>query len=315
MIIPKAPTNPNRYLRPFCVFRSARAALKALLGSYKVSEGDLVLLPSYIGWSPREGSGVFDPIAERGLCCSFYRLDAQLNIDIVHFEHVLHRRPPRVVLLVHYFGRVDAQAARAAQLAKRAGAIVVEDSAHAMLTNLVGGAAGDLGDATIFSLHKLLPVTMGGLLVMNALPDESCGSALVAGSEYHRLPWDFDLRAIAERRRANASAIRELLSDAGDDIQPLWSVWPDASIPQTFPVLIKRASRDSVYHRLNEDGYGVVTLYHTLIGAIAEREFPESHHVAQRILNLPVHQDVEVDTLVGLIHQLKETVVISGRHA
>jgi len=63
---------------------------------------------------------------------------------------------------------------------------------------------------------------------------------------------------------------------------------------------------------MNDAGYGVVTLYHTMIAEISRDEFPGSHALSRRILNLPVHQDTDrdalgrmVDTLVATIRSMK----------
>ena len=63
---------------------------------------------------------------------------------------------------------MDPQAARAAQLAKEAGAIVVEDSAPAVLTDRVTGRRD--GGASIF--RCTLPPVSRGLLLMKELPEK-----------------------------------------------------------------------------------------------------------------------------------------------
>lgn len=59
---------------------------------------------------------------------------------------------------------------------------------------------------------------------------------------------------------------------------------------------------------MNDAGFGAVSLYHTLIDQIRENEFPASHQISRRILNLPIHQDAQeedlhemVDCLTGLV--------------
>jgi dTDP-4-amino-4,6-dideoxygalactose transaminase len=311
MIISKIATDTHGFRRSFRAFDSARAALKALLIAEHLGDNDVVLLPAYIGWSPREGSGVFDPIAALGLRYAFYRVDAGLNIDLEHFEQVLSSRRAKVVVLIHYFGRVDPQAARVSDLAKRAGAMVVEDAAHAMLTDLVTGAAGHLGDASIFSLHKLLPVSTCGLLMLNgSAPLPSIGEGGMRD-----LPWNFDLHAIAQRRLANVKLVQDLIVDLAGDVKPLWPQWPANCVPQTFPVLLDAGLRDLVYRSLNGRGYGVVSLYHTLVDVIGKDEFNESHMLSRRILNLPVHQDVDANALRALMRELEACVTSQRRLA
>ena len=66
-----------------------------------------------------------------------------------------------------------------------------------------------------------------------------------------------------------------------------------AAVPQTYPVLIRRGRRNKIYELMNNEGFGVVSLYHTLIPELQENEFEKSKKISRSILNLPVHQDVD----------------------
>ncbi|MFA5276258.1 MAG: hypothetical protein WC417_05150, partial [Candidatus Omnitrophota bacterium] len=75
-------------------------------------------------------------------------------------------------------------------------------------------------------------------------------------------------------------------------------------VPQSFPVLLPdRETRDQLYFRLNKEGYGAVSLYHTLIEEI-DRSFIEEHRLSDRILNLPIHQDVTRDNLKSMADRM-----------
>lgn len=56
---------------------------------------------------------------------------------------------------------------------------------------------------------------------------------------------------------------------------------------------------------MNADGYGVVSLYHTLIPEIPPKHFAESHALSNEILNLPVHQDLAPSQIPALVEALK----------
>lgn len=58
---------------------------------------------------------------------------------------------------------------------------------------------------------------------------------------------------------------------------------------------------------MNRAGFGVVSLYHTLIEPISESVYPESHRLSRKILNLPVHQDILPEDLDALIACLKKS--------
>ncbi len=302
MIEKLAQPNP-RFRRPYRVFVNARTAFKAFLRQIGLKPDERVLLPAYVGWSSREGSGVFDPIGELGLAYAFYRMDDQLHTDLAHLEQLLREGRSRVVVLIHYFGYVDPGYERAVELAREYGALILEDEAHAMYTDLIGGVSGRLGDACIFSLHKLLPLERGGMLVVNP-GRESLLESVPAGDIELPSPWEFDMRAISLRRRENAERLSELLAPLAGQVDSLWGPPPADQVPQTYPVLIRKASRDQVYFAMNEAGFGVVSLYHTMVDAITPQEFPASHRLSRQIMNLPVHQDAKPEALEAMVAQL-----------
>jgi len=96
----------------------------------------------------------------------------------------------------------------------------------------------------------------------------------------------------------------ELLCTLQGKVDPLFPAVPEGVVPQTLPVLILNRPRDTLYFELNNLGYGVVSLYHTLIEPIREADFPESHWLSKRILNLPVHQDASVEMLEAMVVQI-----------
>lgn len=63
---------------------------------------------------------------------------------------------------------------------------------------------------------------------------------------------------------------------------------------------------------MNKNGYGVVSLYHTLIPELRnDKEFIISQELSSHILNLPVHQDVNSDEYVNMLEMLLETCKIT----
>lgn len=302
-MIEKVACDGLRFRRQYCLFRNARGAIRAFLEAARIPRDRPVLLPAYVGWSPREGSGIFDPIRELQLSYFFYRLDDRLRIDLDDFERMVRTTRPAVVLIVHYFGFVDAGYANAVDIARAHNALVLEDEAHAMLTDLVGGLCGRLADACVFSLHKLLPVPAGGLLLTAPGCRMDFRSA-THGAPDVSLPWEFDLKRIAERRIANYEILESLCRRLERRVDPLYPQLRLGEVPQTFPVFIRKGSRDRLYHELNAQGFGAVSLYHTLIDPIEPHSFPVSYNISRNILNLPVHQDAEPEQLAQMIEAL-----------
>lgn len=301
-MISKRAADPGANLRRMIPYRSARQAFGAILNALNVGAGR-VLLPSYVGWSAREGSGVFDPIQALKLDYSFYALDERLRIDLDSLRRELERSPVAVLVMIHYFGYVDARYVEAVRIAKEYGVFVLEDEAHAMLSDLAGGICGRLGDACIYSFHKILPVDSGGAAVVN--DPASRLAASLAGSDGEALPLgDFDLYRIAHRRRANSLALDKLLRELAPEIQPLFGPPGAGEFPQSYPVMIPNGWRDRIYHEMNAAGFGVVSLYHTLISQIPPGGFPAAAEVSHHILNLPVHQDASEPALESMVREL-----------
>lgn len=307
MYIEKLAQQVRAFRRPYAVFPDARTGFEAFLRPVMEEEKGTVLLPAYVGWSPREGSGVFDPIEKLGLSYGFYRMDDSLRIELDHLETCLKSNLVRVLVLIHYFGFVDPAYEQAVSLARRYGAMILEDEAHAMLTDLVGGLSGRLGDACIFSLHKLLPLRSGGMLIVNNA-ETSLLTRVGCRSTLKSTLWEFDLKLISERRERNACLLSQLLQPLEEYVSPLWGKPQSGEVPQTYPVFIQTVSRDEVYFAMNKSGFGVVSLYHTMIDQIPEKEFPTSHRISRQILNLPVHQDIMPSDLEALVEQLARCV-------
>ncbi|HEY4262417.1 MAG TPA: DegT/DnrJ/EryC1/StrS family aminotransferase [Schlesneria sp.] len=311
MGITKTAGDRDRFVRPCSLFPNARGAFQAFLQSLQFQQGEQVLLPAYIGWSSREGSGVFDPVTNLKLDFAFYRLNTKLQIDLEDLTSKLKTGRIKLVVLIHYFGYVDPSYTAAVEIARKYGAWVLEDEAHALLTDRIGGIAGRLGDACIYSLHKMLPVSGGGMLV-TTLANRNLVQTGHNESDQEQSLGEYDLFAVAQKRRRNAIHLAQSLSHLQEHVVPLWEDLQPGEFPQTFPVLILRANRDELYTKLNAAGFGVVSLYHTMIQEIGKDAYPASHAISRKILNLPVHQDVETDQLDQLVSELKKTLLVSA---
>jgi dTDP-4-amino-4,6-dideoxygalactose transaminase len=245
---------------------------------------------------------VFDPVSALRLEPVFYRMDGHLNLDLEHFASQVINQRPKAALLIHYFGRVDPSAPDACAIARANGVPLIEDAAHALFTVMVTGDAGQLGDATILSLHKMLPVPTGGALLCRP-----CRAPRSSPGDVSAL-FEYDLAGISACRLTNAQRVVDLVRPLAGSIDLLWPSWLPGHIPHTVPVILRNCNRYEVYQRMNALGFGVVSLYHTLIEQISRREYPMSYEIADRILNLPVHQDVPSECLAPMVETLREVV-------
>jgi hypothetical protein len=82
LIVEKACKDRKNFASKILYYDRARDAFGDILDALKIGNKDVVMLPSYIGWSTNEGSGVFDPINKRNLKLIFYKMYSNFNIDI-----------------------------------------------------------------------------------------------------------------------------------------------------------------------------------------------------------------------------------------
>lgn len=297
--IDKNPENPNILRAKVYFYERARDAMYDLMASMaKVGKLQHLLVPAYVGWSPKEGSGIYDPILQLeqlGVKHSFYRISSGLKIDIEDLYSRFRRDPsvPKALLLVNYFGFPDPGVQEIVRAARKMGIIVIEDNAHGMYTYLRSGGIG--ADASFFSIHKMLPYEKGGCILirneeLRKLP--LCG---IPPEDTPYKPWLYDLAEISRIRRANFNELLNILSsiDHDDLFSLLYDQLPDDVVPQSLPILIRKGDRFAIYERINAAGFGVVSLYHTLIKPLNDPDYANSLDLSSRILNLPVHQDID----------------------
>jgi len=293
-MITKKPENIDNYKMNCCFFESARKAFSHVLRSHL---SRVLLVPAYIGFSSREGSGVFDPIRESGIKYRFYKMNNELCIEMADLRKRLSENEKGILLLIHYFGFRDPNYSIIKELAAKMNYVVVEDCAHALFTFLSGGDRNF--DYAFFSLHKMLPYSSGGML-LSKYPQKA--------ETIETFNWyEYDCCQIAQRRRENYQKLKELIEPlcARFHIHLLRDALGDA-VPQSFPILLPDTkSRDGLYFGLNDLGYGVVSLYHELIPEI-DGYYSESHFLSSRILNLPIHQDVSINELELMVQNLKK---------
>ena len=271
-------------------FRNARTAFLNLLYAYR-QEGDFTLfLPMYIGISPNEGSGIYDPVCKLAIPHVFYRFREQLEVDVDCLEKQLQDVSGRkVFLLVHYFGYVDPAYQDIIRLLRKYETFIVEDCAHALYTHLIDGSCGE-GDCTFYSFHKMLPFDEGGSIATTGV--ESSWWKRICAENTESDYYKYNLKQIADIRKRNAARWEMLLE--GDErfciLRPAFLY--QNQTPQSVPVLLNGFDRYQVYLELNRRGYGVISLYHTMIEPIQKIREKNSMRISSMILNFPCHQDI-----------------------
>lgn len=228
-------------------------ALHLALAALGVGEGDVCIVPTITFMATANavrycgGTVVFaDVDPDTGLMTRATLADAMARVD----------GPVKAILPVHLAGQ-SCDMAAIADLAREAGAVIVEDSCHALGTTRGDGRVGDgrYSDAATFSFHpvKTIAAGEGGAVTTNdpALaetmrrlrthgvtrnPEEFVGDPSEPWrQEFHDLGWNYrlpdlcaalatsqlsKLDAFAARRRAIAGIYDRALPRLGEHVRP-----------------------------------------------------------------------------------------------
>jgi dTDP-4-amino-4,6-dideoxygalactose transaminase len=285
---------------------SARGAFSHVLQNITSNLGNLnVLLPSYIGITDREGSGVFDPIENSKCNPTFYLLNDRLKIDMDYLTNLIANDKFHVLLVIHYFGICQNDMEIIRNLCNQNEIILIEDCAHAFHIGMPEQKLGIVGDYSFYSVHKYLPVKSGGILKINTAKFDlsKLDDEIAMDREVLEQIVKTDYISVANKRRENFIMYSSELKGLGH-IDVMYEL-DENEIPQTFPILIHDNLREKLYFYLIEREFPVVALYYRMIEEIDKTKFPISYKVANDILNLPVHQDVESSDITNLCNAIK----------
>lgn len=158
------------------LYSTGRAALYWFFRS--LDPASTVFMPSY-------HCGVEVQAAiDAGLRVEFYGLDNSLAVDEARLAGMI--KAPGALLVVHYFGFVQPRLQQIAALCRERSILLVEDCAHAMLSE----TAGSDGAAVVYSFPKALPVLEGGAvrLRQDILRNAGWDAAKHTGSPKRRSP-------------------------------------------------------------------------------------------------------------------------------
>lgn len=292
----------------FVLMASARQAWSMFLRWYRTCGKGEVLLPAYIGYTDREGSGVFDPVRVSGLGHRFYAVDEQLRVSTDHLHTLLERGDIGVLLVVHWFGLPHVNLEEVRVMCDTFGVLLVEDCAH-----VLGPAVGDVsglghtGDAAFYSLHKIYGGDSGGVLVWNRQVHGADGIPVEPGCPAGVLDHVFrtDTRAVAHHRR---TLYREFVAGLSG-IEGIRVMYPEIGehVPHSCAVQVAGGLRDKLYFALMNQGMPLTSLYYRLIPEIDESVYPEGVAVSHSILNFPVHQGVPAEVVSRVVDMTRET--------
>lgn len=300
-MIEKKASKLANFKREWIYTDSARQAWSQIIEKYKcLNPYGKILLPSYIGWSPNEGSGILDSVSDSGLDYGFYELGLHLEINFNDLKEKVLSDKNQLVLLVNYFGFIDEKYEMITEWLKENKIFFIEDCAHAWLSDLIGGICGRKGSFAFYSLHKLLPLASGGIRVNNSFEMQERNEKINP-----LVDLNYDLFAIYETRRNNYKYLSDLLVDI-PKIEVIYKKLENGICPQSLPVIIINGDRDKLYFEMNKLGFGMVSLYHTMIDSLLTNTSEAAALLSKRIINFPIHQDVNKEDIDEMVLAFKK---------
>jgi dTDP-4-amino-4,6-dideoxygalactose transaminase len=304
-MIDKEATGENNSICKIYFTKSFRDGFRQVL---KLEESSTkVLIPSYVGLSLVEGSGILDPIKEAMSIYDFYEVDENLDPVISSLAGKIESFGPTHVLVVNYFGFLISNREEVFRLLSSHNIVSIEDFAHLLfpIQNRMG--ISRYAHFEIFSLHKTIGSRFGGGAVLTSsfanVPIQETISELDLQSYVHS-----NLEFIKDKKLRNYMILRSRIHSLGnkairfffdDDRIPI--------VPLNYPLkLSSLEKRHVLYNLLCEEGITPTALYHRLIPEIQHERFPISCRVSNSVLNLPIHQDIEdaeMDKLISTIER------------
>lgn len=141
------------------VVSSGRMALKLILQSCGLNQGDEVIIPAYTFYV------VPQVVKDMGFKPTFVDIGIDtLNMDVSIIENRISEKT-KVIIATHLFGQ-PCDVYSLLEVARRHSLFVIEDCAHAPGAEYDGKRVGSFGDAAIFSLETVKPIhTFGGGII------------------------------------------------------------------------------------------------------------------------------------------------------
>jgi dTDP-4-amino-4,6-dideoxygalactose transaminase len=174
---------------------SVAVAVYQAVRSLCLPRESVVLCPSY------NCGHEIEAIIRLGLRVECYRVGTDMEADLDDIRRRL-LGDVKAVLVTHYFGFAQPLDELRA-LCDRHGVFLIEDCAHALLSDDSAGTLGQVGDAAVFNLRKTLPLPSGGAVLFNH-PDLRMDASLATPPRL--APW---LKGITLMRKAAVDRLRD----------------------------------------------------------------------------------------------------------
>ena len=140
-------------------FAYARQALKFGLEALDIGRWDKILVPAYIC------NVIESPLVSLGIKPTYYEINADLSPNFADIERRLDRKT-KALLYVNYFG-YPAPFEKIRAFCKSHDLFYIEDNAHGFLSMEKVRCLGTIGDISITSIRKSVPLIHGALLYIS----------------------------------------------------------------------------------------------------------------------------------------------------
>jgi dTDP-4-amino-4,6-dideoxygalactose transaminase len=182
---------------------SGRYAFASLLKALSLGPNDSILLPSY-------NCGVeIDPVIYFRIRPKFYKVKSNMDVDLDDISQRI-TRDVKALIVTHFLGFAQPIRELRAICADR-NIFLVEDCAHAFLSDFNHFPLGSYGDAAFFSLLKTLPVPNGGFYIARllSLRTRNCAATLTESAQILAYK---TLSILATLSRLSLTVVRKILN-------------------------------------------------------------------------------------------------------
>ena len=141
-------------------FTSGGEALIYGLKEKSIKEGSTILLPAYIC------NSVVKALKVNNYKIIFFDIKKDLTVDTKILKKYIKKFNIQCLLVVHYFGFVT-NINEIKEICNKYKILLIEDCCHNFLTQNNNFSIGKMGDISIFSYRKTIPILFGGALQNN----------------------------------------------------------------------------------------------------------------------------------------------------
>lgn len=152
------------------------------------------------------------------------------------------------------------------------------------------------------SMEDRLIVTEGRPEMRKSYYFDKVNSRWAMSTVARRLLTSCHWEKVVKRRRANYIQLHGALRDC-PAIKPLFSDLPEGVCPLCLPVLV--SDRDKWFHHLHSVGIMAYRWWRGYHPGLPWKEYPEACALKDRILSLPIHQDLDEDQVEYIGEQVK----------